>query len=104
MQSSNNLPALKAAAIRARQASPLAATILQQFEDKRSIYSDPLLSIAECRPALGDVSYSTFRKLIATGRIRTWRPSPRGHHKIRLSELQRFIRAGFNQNQPDAQQ
>jgi excisionase family DNA binding protein len=86
-------PATVKAAVRSRFTS-LAAQVTKQIELKKELYSDPLLSIAECRPALGDVSYSTFRKLIAAGKIRTWRPSPRGHHRIRLSELRRFIASG----------
>jgi hypothetical protein len=77
-----------------RQLNPLAAQITKQLEMKKELYGDPLLRLSECLPALGDVSLSTLRKQIAAGRIKTWRNSPRGHHKIRLSELRRFLAQG----------
>jgi excisionase family DNA binding protein len=74
--------------------SPVATSIRQSFENARALYSDPLLSLRDALPALGNVSYGTLRKLIATGKIRVWRSTPRGHMKVRMSELQRFLASG----------
>jgi excisionase family DNA binding protein len=73
--------------------TPLTAQIERQLTQKTQLFGDPLLSIAECKLALG-TSYSTVRKLIMAGKIRSWRPSPRGHHRVRLSELQKYIASG----------
>ncbi len=73
--------------------TPLTAQIERQLSQKTQLFGDPLLSLAEIKLALG-TSYSTVRKLITSGKIRSWRPSPRGHHRVRLSELQKFLDSG----------
>lgn len=79
---------------RPRSGSPLAAaTIRAQFETTRSLYCDPLINLSDV-PSVLNVSIATVRKLIASGRIRSWRSSPRSHQKIRASELIRYLKSG----------
>jgi excisionase family DNA binding protein len=80
-----------------RPRSPLARQIAQTFETKRTLFSDPLLSLAEFRLAAGSLSYSHVRRLIAEKKISVWRPYPKAHMKIRLSEVQRFLASGDSQ-------
>ena len=80
-----------------RPASPLARQIEKTFELKNQLFADPLISLAEFRLAAGGLSYSAVRRLIASKRISVWRSSPRGHMRIRASEVRRFLDAGFKQ-------
>lgn len=71
-------------------------SILGQHEIVRKIKADltcdPLLRMSEAVPLLGSPAYSTLQTWIKTGAIRTWRAG-RGHYRIRLSEVQRFLAA-----------
>ncbi len=80
--------------IRTRQ---VAATITAQLETQRILYADPLLPLRDVQTALGNISYGTLRRLLIDKKIRAWRPSPRGHYKIRLSELKKFLAQGDQQ-------
>jgi excisionase family DNA binding protein len=73
--------------------TPLTTQIERQLTQKTQLFGDPLLSIQETKLALG-MSYATIRKLLVSGRLKSWRPSPKGHHRIRLSEVQKFIASG----------
>ncbi len=75
---------------RPRYGGVVADTIRSTFENAKV---DPLLSMREAGSLLA-ASYPTLRKWIATGQIRTWRNGPRGHIKVRLSELKKFLAAG----------
>jgi excisionase family DNA binding protein len=77
-----------------RPRSPLAAVIESQLARKREFFGDPLLSLRECATSLG-ISTGTMHRLIAARRLRTWRNGPHGHHKIKSSELRRFLAEGF---------
>ncbi len=79
-----------------RPRNPLAAVITAQLENKRELFSDPLLSLRECSTALG-VSVATMHRLVSQRRLRTWRNGPHGHHKIRSSELRKFLQTGGEQ-------
>lgn len=61
-------------------------------EDKTRLLCDPLMRLAEARDLLGCPSYSTLRNWIADGRLRVLRPGRVGPFKIRLSEVERFLR------------
>jgi excisionase family DNA binding protein len=76
-----------------RKFTPLAAQIIKTQEMKRELFSDPLLTMQEAKTALS-MSYSTLRKLIAAGKIRSWRPSPKGHHRVRASEIRKYLAQG----------
>jgi hypothetical protein len=85
-----------------RPRNPLGIQITRTLALKQELFGDPLIGLSECRLAIGQCSYSQLRKWISAGQIRTWRPSPRGHHKVRLSELRRFLAAGEQQSRGDA--
>ena len=56
---------------------------------------DPLISARECVAMLG-CSYSTFRDMVLSGEIKTWRRGassgkPRGWFRVRLSEIRRVL-------------
>ena len=77
-----------------RPRNPVGKTIARQLAVKDELYSDPLLSLTEFRAATGSPSYSHVRKLIKDGKIQVWRPYPKAHMKIRLSEIRRFLASG----------
>jgi excisionase family DNA binding protein len=79
-----------------RPRSPLTAQIERQLNQKTLLFGDPLLTVSEVCLALG-VHYSTVRKVIVSGKIRSWRPSPKGHHRVRFSEVRRYLAAGDQQ-------
>jgi len=87
------LPTVKTPSHR-RQFNPLAAQITKQLELKKEIYSDPLMPISEVSAALGNPSYSALRGWIKSGALKTVRFSAHGHHRVRLSELRRFLTEG----------
>ena len=59
-------------------------------EQKQALTIDPLMPLREAIGLLGNPSYSLLRKWIADGSLRVWRAG-RGHYRIRLSEVQRFL-------------
>jgi excisionase family DNA binding protein len=61
-------------------------------ESKSALLVDPLMRLAEARDLLGYPSYSTIRSWIADGRLRVLRPGGVGPFKIRLSEIENFLR------------
>ena len=69
----------------------------QVREDKTALLIDPLMKLAEASQLLGSPSYTTLRSWIRSGALHCWRAG-KGHYKIRLSEVQRFLRA--NEVQP----
>ena len=77
-----------------RPRSPLARQITAQLQMKAELFSDPLITLAEARLAIGNCSYAHARRLISDGRLRVWRSSPRGHMRVRLSELKRYLASG----------
>jgi hypothetical protein len=77
-----------------RPRTPLANRIRKQLEVKKELFDDPLMSLAEFQVATG-LSSSTVRKLIAFGRVRVWRTSPRSHMKVTASEIRKFLASGF---------
>lgn len=93
-----SLPAAKAPSHR-RQFSPLAAQITKQLQIKKELFGDPLLTVSEVSAALGSPSYSSLRSWIKSGALKTIRFTPRAHHRIRLSELRRFMAAGVQDGQ-----
>jgi hypothetical protein len=65
---------------------------------KEALTIDPLMRLAEASPLLGSPSYALLRRWIADGQLRVWRAGGaggRGQYRVRLSEVQRFIDAGF---------
>lgn len=72
----------------------LTRAIEQQLKDQQFLMADPLLDQRIVRVALGNCSYSFLRKLILSGRLPAWRPSPRGHYKVRQSALKAFLAKG----------
>jgi excisionase family DNA binding protein len=78
-----------------RPRNPLARQIAAQFAMKETLFGDPLLTLSEARLAL-NCSYAHVRRLISDGRLQVWRSSPTGHMRVRVSEVRRFIAAGFN--------
>ena len=62
-------------------------------EDKEALVVDPLMRLAEAMPLLGCPSYTTVRGWIASGSLHCWRAG-KGHYRVRLSEVQRFLAAG----------
>jgi excisionase family DNA binding protein len=72
------------------------APLLAQHEriraEKVALFVDPLMRLAEAMPMLGNPSYMTVRSWIKKGTLKVWRVE-KGHFKIRLSEVQRFLAA-----------
>lgn len=64
-------------------------------EQKQALQIDPLMPLREAVPMLGSPSYALLRRWIADGQLRVWRAGGRGQFRIKLSEVQRFIDAGF---------
>jgi len=62
-------------------------------EEKAALTLDPLLPLREAVGLLGSPSYTTLRSWIADGSLRVWRAG-RGHYRVRLREVQRFLAAG----------
>jgi hypothetical protein len=85
------------APVGARQHSPLASHITRQLQLKIELFGDPLLSLREVSVALGGVSYSTLRGLIASKKLATFRIGKNGWHRVRASVLKAFIAEGENQ-------
>ena len=67
--------------------------IERQLQERAELYSDPLLTGKEVRDVLR-CSYSHLRKLIVTGRLPAWRPTPTGQYRVRQSALRTFIEKG----------
>jgi hypothetical protein len=88
-----NPPILKAP-VRLRQFTPLVLQTSKALVAKAEMYVDPFLSLREFAAAVGSPSYSVIRKWISSGQLRTWRIGKHGHHKVRLSEVCRFIASG----------
>jgi hypothetical protein len=72
----------------------LTRVIEQHAKDQQILFADPLLDQRTVRVALGNCSYSFLRKLILSRRLAGWRPSPRGHFKVRQSSLKAFLAQG----------
>jgi hypothetical protein len=69
--------------------------VQRQIAQRAELYADPLISLQEFAAAVGSPSYSVIRRWIVTGELKTWRVG-KGHHKVRLSELRRFLASGEN--------
>lgn len=81
-----------------KRPSPLLAQMQRCLEVRREIISDPLLTTTEARILIG-CSYSHLRHLILANQLATWRPNPRAHIRIKLSEVQRYLASGFTGGQ-----
>jgi excisionase family DNA binding protein len=90
MQTLNRIPPVKTSV--SQRTAPLLAQTQKVREDKRALTIDPLMRLAEAMPMLGNPSYTTVRGWIKTGALRVWRAG-RGHFRVRLSEVQRFLSA-----------
>jgi hypothetical protein len=77
-----------------RRSSPLVQANQKAQEVRQALIVDPLLPLSAAIPLLGNPCYSTLRAWIKSGSLRVWRPSSRGHFKVRLSEVVRFVAAG----------
>jgi excisionase family DNA binding protein len=77
-----------------KKPSPLLAQMQRCLEVRREIIADPLLTTTETRTLIG-CSYSHLRQLIETKALSVWRPHPRAHIRIKLSEVQRYLASGF---------
>jgi len=86
----NSLPPVKTP-VRQR-ITPLVAATQRAQEQKQALVVDPLMPLAHAVPLLGSPSYSTVRKWIANGSLHVWRAG-KGHFRVRLSEVQRFLSA-----------
>jgi len=71
--------------------NPLAAQIKRTLELRNQLCGDPLLGLSEVAQATGEPCYATIRRWIKMGMLHTVRFGPRGHHRVRLSELRRFL-------------
>lgn len=76
----------------ASRTSPLLVQNERVRAEKTALVVDPLMKLAEAMPMLGNPSYTTVRSWIACGSLRVWRAG-RGHFRIRLSEIRRFLAA-----------
>lgn len=92
MPNLNRIPPVKTSV--SQRAMPLLAQHEQVRADKAALVIDPLMRLAEAVPLLGNPSYALLRVWIKTGQLRVWRAG-RGHFRVRLSEIKRFIEAGF---------
>ena len=73
--------------------SPVLARALELQKEKAALAADPLLKLSEAATMIGNPSYPTLRRWIATGKLRVWRAG-NSHFKVKLSEVRRFLRAG----------
>lgn len=87
--------------VRSRR-SPLLAQNQRVRERHEAMIVDPLLSLAEAQTLLGSPSYHTMRRWLASGALHGWRPHKTGHHKIRLSEIERFRAEGTGEQRTSA--
>ncbi len=62
------------------------------FEQRNAIAVDPLLKVRDAALLLGNPSYATICSWIKAGALHCHRVG-RGHHKVRLSEIRRFLSA-----------
>jgi excisionase family DNA binding protein len=92
MPIANRIPPVKTSV--QQRATPLLAQHQKVREQKQALQIDPLMPLRECVGMLGNPSYSLLRKWIADGQLRVWRAG-KGQFRVRLSEVQRFIDAGF---------
>jgi excisionase family DNA binding protein len=72
--------------------TPLLAQTQRVRDEKQALTIDPLMRLAEAMPMLGNPSYTTMRGWIRNGTLKVWRAG-RGHFRVRLSEVQRFLSA-----------
>jgi excisionase family DNA binding protein len=77
-----------------QRVTPMLAQTMKAVEQMRSMTVDPLMPLSKAVPLLGNVSYGTLRRWIASGALRVHRATPRGHFRVRLSEVERFRTAG----------
>ena len=91
MLDQNRIPPVKTS-VRQRSTS-LLAQHQRVREQKQALTIDPLMPLREAVGMLGNPSYSLLRKWIAEGSLVCWRAG-KGHYRIRLSEVQRFLAAG----------
>jgi hypothetical protein len=89
MNTLNRIPPVKTAV--SRRATPLLAQHQRVREEKAALTIDPLMPLREAVPLLGNPSYALLRVWIKTGALRVWRAG-HGHFRVRLSEVQRFLR------------
>lgn len=64
---------------------------------------DPSLRLAEAQRLLGDPCYTSLLSWIRNGELRAWRPSGRGHYRVKLSSIKAFLAAHEVHGGPDAQ-
>ena len=88
----NRIPPVKTA-VRQR-ATPLPLQNQRVREEKQALAIDPLMPLREAIGLLGNPSYALLRVWIKNGTLRCWRASGKGHYRVRLSEVQRFLKAG----------
>jgi hypothetical protein len=89
----NNLPPVKTPVHRVPPSS-LVQQLARQQTLKAEILADPLLPMREAKMLLGNPCISLLRKWVKNGTLKTWRVGPRGHFKVRLSEIRRLIALG----------
>jgi hypothetical protein len=90
MNNLNRIPPVKTSV--SQRTTPLLAQHQRVRDEKEALTIDPLMRLAEAMPMLGNPSYTTMRGWIKTGALRVWRAGASGHFRIRLSEVQRFLR------------
>jgi hypothetical protein len=76
-----------------RTASMMQQTLRAQ-QQKQDFVVDPLLKLSEALPMLGSPGYATLRRWIKEGALRVHRATPHSHFRVRLSEIERFRKAG----------
>jgi excisionase family DNA binding protein len=90
MLNPNRIPPVKTSV------SQRSASLLLQHEhvraEKAALVVDPLMKLSQVVELLGNPSYTTLRSWIKSGSLKVWRAG-RGHYKIRLSEVKRFLTA-----------
>jgi hypothetical protein len=91
MSNLNQIPPVKTPV---RTRSSLLQQSQRMREQREAMVIDPLLSLAQAQAMLGNPCYSTLRRWVSTGLLHAWRAHPTGHHKIRLSEIERFRSQG----------
>lgn len=93
MQNLNRIPPVKTSVTQRSRA------LLDQHqkvrEEQAAMSIDPLMPLRQVVGMLGNPSYSLLRKWQKDGTLRCWRAGGRGQFRIRLSEVKRFIDAGF---------
>lgn len=85
--------------VRQVQRGPLAHAIERQLAQRAELFSDQLLDVKTVQAALGGVSYATIRKLISSGRLRTFRIGKHGHHRVRQSVLRELLSSADQQGE-----